>query len=90
LNFNCETILFIFLFPFLPEKHFPKEKTEKKKAASQCGHGEKPKGNGISPEGWIGEARANPLCRSLLVGPVRWRPHYLSCLFSRFALEKAK
>ncbi|SJN33246.1 hypothetical protein FM120_08505 [Sphingobacterium faecium PCAi_F2.5] len=34
-------------------KLFPKQKNRKKrKPSNQGGQGEKPKGNGISPEGW--------------------------------------
>jgi len=55
---------------------FSKEKTEKKKAVPPRRTSGKPKGNGISPEGWqgntqkLGEASsfALPLCRKLLVG----------------------
>jgi len=56
------------------KNHFSKEKREKKKAFQKGGVAKKPKGNGISAEGWqgiknnIGEADhiALPLCRSLL------------------------
>ncbi|MCT3906782.1 hypothetical protein [Elizabethkingia anophelis] len=47
---------------------FPKEKTEKRKPCNQGGQVQKPKGNGISPEGWFWEERTKALCRSLLVG----------------------
>jgi hypothetical protein len=54
--------------------HFSKRKTGKKKASNQGGQWQKPKGNGISPEGWQGKKIirrshliALPLCRSLLV-----------------------
>lgn len=62
---------------FILLKLFSKEKNRKKrKPFKQGGQAEKPKGNGISPEGWqgkhyqLGEATifALPLCRSLLVG----------------------
>jgi len=56
-----------FFSPACPKSIFPKEKTEKKKANKKCGESGKPKGNGISPEGWICEERAKPLCRSLFV-----------------------
>ncbi|OPB87927.1 hypothetical protein BAS06_12100 [Elizabethkingia miricola] len=39
-----------------PLKLFPKEKNRKKrKPLQQGGQGEKPKGNGINPEGWQGK-----------------------------------
>ncbi|WP_294964893.1 hypothetical protein [uncultured Flavobacterium sp.] len=42
---------------------FPKEKNRKKrKPFNQGGQAEKPKGNGISPEGWQG----NLLCRAIM------------------------
>jgi hypothetical protein len=69
LNLNVQPYFFVSLFYVLcPKKYFSKEKTEKKKADNTCGHWGKAKGNGISPEGWIGEARVKPLCRSLLIG----------------------
>jgi len=40
--------LFVFFHAACPKEHFPKEKTEKKKAATQCGKSGKPKGNGIT------------------------------------------
>jgi len=44
-------------------KLFPKEKNRKKrKPFNQGGQAEKPKGNGISPEGWQG----NLLCRAIM------------------------
>jgi hypothetical protein len=57
----------LFFTPPARKSIFPKEKTEKMKADKKCGKSGKPKGNGISPEGWICEERAKPLCRSLLV-----------------------
>ncbi|MDV3950320.1 hypothetical protein CMT75_17540 [Elizabethkingia anophelis] len=62
--------------------HFFKRKTGKKKADYEGGLLEKPKGNGISPSGWVWEARADPLCRSLLAGRSEGRPPYFGCLFT--------
>ncbi|MCD8556020.1 MAG: hypothetical protein LRY59_05235, partial [Bacteroides graminisolvens] len=62
---------------FLPLKIVSKRKKQKKrKPFNQGGQAEKPKGNGISPEGWQGKTTtrrshhnfALPLCRKLLVG----------------------
>ncbi|PZP41142.1 MAG: hypothetical protein DI598_18575 [Pseudopedobacter saltans] len=44
--------------------HFSKRKTGKKKADKQSGKSGKPKGNGISPEGRLWEARQ---CRYAVV-----------------------
>jgi len=73
-------------------KLFPKEKNRKKrKPFNQGGQAEKPKGNGISPEGWQGNTATRrshlfvlPLCRSLLVGRRGGRPPYLCYLFVLF------
>ena len=52
----------------LPLKLFPKEKNRKKrKPFNQGGQAEKPKGNGISPEGWQGNTTTR---RSHLICPV--------------------
>ncbi|HAO29031.1 MAG TPA: hypothetical protein DCQ68_17970 [Chryseobacterium indologenes] len=53
-------------------KLFPKEKNRKKrKPFNQGGQAEKPKGNGISPEGWQG----NTVTR-------RRKPPYLPCHYA--------
>ncbi|RBI91753.1 hypothetical protein DSC47_10705 [Elizabethkingia miricola] len=73
-------------------KLFPKQKKQKKKKAfNQGGQAEKPKGNGINPEGWQGNTTtrrshlfALPLCRSLLVGRCGGCPPYLCNLFILF------
>ncbi|WP_185242055.1 hypothetical protein [Elizabethkingia anophelis] len=75
---------------------FPKEKNRKKrKPFKQGGQTEKPKGNGISPEGWQGNTTtrrshlnfALPLCRSLLVGWCGGCPPYLCYLFILFLIN---
>ena len=56
-----------------PTYIFTKKKTEKKESIQRGGEGKRPKGNGISAEGWQGKKiilrstfNALPLCRSLL------------------------
>jgi len=73
-------------------KLFSKTKKQKKrKPFNQGGQAEKPKGNGISPEGWQGNTKysakppfALPLCRKLLVGWCGGCPLYLCDLFILF------
>jgi hypothetical protein len=58
-------ISMLFVFVCLKKNCFVKEKPEKRKQKnSACNGITHQKERGISPEGWSGEERANPLCRT--------------------------
>ena len=70
------------MFPF-SKKNFQNKKEKKKKAGTSRRTIAKPKGNGISPEGWQGNAEqqpgeatlcALPLCRNAFGWVVRGSP----------------
>jgi hypothetical protein len=81
MNYFCLFLLFVRLSVCV----FFKRKREKRKQKIEPA--QKPKGNGISPEGWKSEERAFTLCRSLLAYPKEQRGIVLSCAFYPFRLK---